>query len=211
MRNGQKKHNSQEFIPPTFAKKVRGFTLIEMIISVGIFVVVLSVSMGALLSMIDSNRKTQSLRSAMDNLNLAMEEMARNIGQGRTYHCGISSVITPNIVKEEQNCLSGEEHFLAIEAHSGSSANINDQFVYKLEFDADGIGRLQKSMDSGSSFRNVTAPEINLEYMKFYVFDKDIPNEPPRVVITIGGTAGNKENTQSEFNVQTTVTQHAPE
>ncbi len=203
MRNKQKKSNKQ------------GFTLIEMMVSLGLFTVVLAVSVGALLSMINSNRKTQSLRSAMDNLNLAMEEMARNIGQGRTYHCGINDVITPNIVKDGQNCPSGENHFLAIEAHSGSSTIATDQFVYKLKKNADGIGRLQKSTNSGNSFNDVTAPEIDIKYLTFYVFDKDLPadsfNEPPRVIITIGGMAGNKESTRSEFNVQTMVTQRVPE
>ncbi|MCK5591605.1 MAG: type II secretion system protein, partial [Candidatus Pacebacteria bacterium] len=59
------------FTPPSFAKKVGGFTLVEMMVSLGMFTIVLSISVGALLSMVSSNRKTQSLRGAMDNLNLA--------------------------------------------------------------------------------------------------------------------------------------------
>ena len=98
--NKKKKNLVRGFTPPTFAKKVGGFTLIEMMISLGIFAIVLSVSVGALLSMVSSNRKTQSLRSAMDNLNLAMEEMSRNIIQGRKYHCGETSIIDPNTIKE---------------------------------------------------------------------------------------------------------------
>jgi len=208
MRNSQKKCDKQGFT--TALLRGLGFTLIEMMVSLGLFMIVLSVSMGALLSMIDSNRKTQSLRSAMDNLNLAMEEMARNIGQGRTYHCGTSDMITPNSIKNEQDCPFGEDYFLAIEAHSGNSTIATDQFVYRL--DPLDTGRLQKSINSGQDFKDVTAPEINIEYLVFYVFDEDTPdNESPRVVIVIGGKAGNKENTQSEFNVQTTVTQRAPE
>ncbi|MBU0722958.1 type II secretion system GspH family protein, partial [Patescibacteria group bacterium] len=51
-----------------------GFTLVEMIVSLGLFTVILFISMQALLSMVDANHKAQSLRAAMDNLNLSLEE-----------------------------------------------------------------------------------------------------------------------------------------
>ena len=201
MRNKQRSNKKKKNL-------VRGFTLVEMMVSLGIFTMVLSVSVGALLSMVSSNRKTQSLRSAMDNLNLAMEEMSRNITQGREYHCGASDVIVPNTIKDERECPSGENFFLAIEDHAGDISDDTDQFVYKLD---PTTGRLQKSINSGQNFKNVTAPSIHIDHLMFYVFDKDTPDEVPRVVITIGGTAGTKENTQSSFNIQTTVTQRAPE
>ena len=207
MYSKKKFSKKKEFTPPTFAKKVGGFTLIEMMVSLGIFTIVLSVSIGALLSMVSSNRKTQSLRSAMDNLNLAMEEMSRNITQGRKYHCGADAFSYPVLnIEDELPCPSGTTTFLAIEDHGGELSVDTDQFVYRLN-----SGRLEKSVDSGSSFKAVTAPSIDIDHLMFYVFDNDAPNEVPRVVITIGGTAGNKEGTQSSFNIQTAVTQRAPE
>ena len=190
--------------------KRQGFTLIEMMVSLGIFIIVLSISVGALLSMVSSNRKTQSLRSAMDNLNLAMEEMSRNITQGRKYHCGETSTIDPNIIKDERSCPSGPsgvDHFLAIEDHNGDLSNIGDQLVYRMN-----LGRLEKSVDSGNNFKAVTAPSINIDHLMFYVFGNTIgDDEVPRVIITIGGTAGDNEGAQSSFNIQTMVTQRVPE
>ena len=208
MRNKQKT-KKRGFTPPTNAKRVRGFTVIEMMVSLGIFTIVLSVSVGALLSMVSSNRKTQSLRSAMDNLNLAMEEMSRNITQGRKYHCGANDFSYPVLnIEDELSCSSGKEKFLAIENHDGDLSNDADQIVYKLD---SGTGRLQKSINSGQDFKDVTAPSINIDHLKFYVFDNDAPDEVPHIVITIGGVAGTKDNIQSSFNIQTMVTQRAPE
>lgn len=197
-----------------FSKK-RGFTVIEMVVSLGLFSSVLSISVGSLLSMVNSNRKTQSLRSAMDNLNLAMEEMSRGIIQGRAYHCGTTSLEYPvSNIESEVSCPSGDGGYLAFEAHDGVSLDSTDQVVYKLDSTTSG-GRLQKSINGGQTFEYVTAPSINIDNLKFYVFDKDTPsdsvNEVPRVVITIGGTAGTKESTRSSFNIQTTATQRALE
>ena len=206
----KQKSKKEGFTSHTFAKKVRGFTLIEMMVSLGIFTVVLSISVGALLAMVSSNRKTQTLRSAMDNLNLAMEEMSRNIIQGRKYHCGASVLPVANI-EDALDCTAGKEFFLAMEAHSGNSTIATDQIVYRLATTTT-TGRLQKSINSGVSFNDVTAPSIKIEKLEFYVFGNAIgDDEVPRVIITIGGTAGVKEGTQSSFNIQTMATQRAPE
>ena len=207
--NKKKKNLVWGFTHHPFAKKVGGFTLVEMMVSLGIFAIVLSVSVGALLSMVSSNRKTQSLRSAMDNLNLAMEEMSRNIIQGRKYHCGAGVAMVPNTIKDALDCAAGGEYFLAIEAHDGVLANPNDQIVYRLD---SAKGRLEKSFNSGSNFDYVTAPSIFIDNLTFYVSGNTVgDDEVPRVIITIGGTAGDKEGTQSSFDIQTMATQRVPE
>ena len=184
--------------------KKLGFTVIEMVVSLALFSSVLSISVGALLSMINSNRKTQSLRSAMDNLNLAMEEMSRGIIQGRTYHCGEGGNIS-----EALSCDSVGEEYFAFEAWNGNSSNITDQIVYRLD-SSSGVGRLQKSTNSGVDFKDVTAPSINIDNLMFHVYGAESSNdEVPRVVINIGGTTGTKESTRSSFNIQTMATQRA--
>ena len=47
-------------------KKQAGFTLIEIIVSVAIFTVVMTVTMGALLTLNDSSRKAQALRTVIE-------------------------------------------------------------------------------------------------------------------------------------------------
>jgi len=79
-------------------KTNRGFTLVELIVSLGIFTAVMFIATGALLSIINVNKKAQAQQSAINNINFALENMARNIRTGSHYICTNRSVdvITQN-------------------------------------------------------------------------------------------------------------------
>jgi prepilin-type N-terminal cleavage/methylation domain-containing protein len=67
----------------TMPKLVCGFTLIEMMVAVSLFVIVVMISMTAILSVVDSTKKAQSLKSVMNNLNFALETMTRTMKTGQ--------------------------------------------------------------------------------------------------------------------------------
>lgn len=46
----------------------KGFTLVEMIVAIFVFSVVMVISTGALVSIIGANRKAQSVKSVMNNV-----------------------------------------------------------------------------------------------------------------------------------------------
>ena len=69
----------------------RGFTLIEVLVSTGIFTVVMVIALGALLAMVERDRKAQTLKTVINNLNFALDSMSRAIRTGEEYHCGSSS------------------------------------------------------------------------------------------------------------------------
>lgn len=66
----------------------RGYTLIELIVAVGLFALVMLLASGAYLLMIGLNRQAQGIASGIDNLSFAVETMARNIRTGSNYNCG---------------------------------------------------------------------------------------------------------------------------
>ena len=63
-------------------KTTTGFTLIELMVSVALFAIVVMISMTAILSVVDSTKKAQSMKSVMNNLNFALETMTRSIKTG---------------------------------------------------------------------------------------------------------------------------------
>jgi prepilin-type N-terminal cleavage/methylation domain-containing protein len=64
-----------------------GFTLIEMIVSLGIFASVMTIAVGSLLVLISNNQKLQGEQSVMTNLAFALDGMTREIRTGTNYFC----------------------------------------------------------------------------------------------------------------------------
>lgn len=72
------------------AKRVRpltGYTLVELIVAVGLFALVMMLASGAYLMMIGISRQTQSIATGIDNLAFALETMTRTIRTGTDYSC----------------------------------------------------------------------------------------------------------------------------
>lgn len=65
----------------------QGFTLIEMIVSLGIFSMIVTMAVGALLVLISGNQQLQGEQNAMTNLAFAIDSMTREIRTGSNYYC----------------------------------------------------------------------------------------------------------------------------
>lgn len=186
----------------------RGFTLVEMMVSVSIFAIVMLVGVGALLSMVEVNKRAQGINSVMNNLNAAVEQMARTIRVGSTYYCGTSSVAPPPYtLATTRDCGASGGLLLAFEPTGGDPDNDNDQVVYRLNGT-----QLERSLSAGAgnSWVAITAPEVAVTDFKFYVRGSTPYGggdfEQPRVLIVIHGTA-NTGQEQTTFSVQASVTQ----
>jgi len=182
----------------------RGFTLVEMMVAVALFAVVMLISVGTLLALVGANRKAQALQSVMNNLNIALDGMVRSVRMGSNYHCGSGTY------SATQDCQNGGS-VLAFEAFAGNPTNSLDQWIYA--FDATGTicgkNRLCKSEDSGGHFLAITAPEVSIDSMVFYVVGTVRGDDvQPKVVIELRGTAGALKNkTHTSFNIQATAVQ----
>jgi len=65
----------------------RGFSLVELLVSLSIFSIVMLVSTGTLLIMIDINAKAQAVYSSATNLTFALDSITREIRTGYDYFC----------------------------------------------------------------------------------------------------------------------------
>ena len=66
----------------------RGYTLIELIVAVGLFAFVMTLVSGAYFLMIGLNRQAQGIATGINNLSFALETMSRTIRTGYDYDCG---------------------------------------------------------------------------------------------------------------------------
>ncbi len=175
-------------------KSGAGFTLVELMVSMSIFVVIMLLVMGAVLSILNINSKAQSAKTAMDNLDFALESVSRTVRFGTNFHCGLSGTLTA-----PQNCSSGDTS-LTVTASDGSL----------VTYTVTG-GALTRSVNSGTALA-LTSPEVTISNIKFYVFGAPaygVDYLQPRVTIAVAGLAGsaNKTITQTSFQLETTVSQ----
>jgi prepilin-type N-terminal cleavage/methylation domain-containing protein len=82
----------------------RGFTLVELLISVALFSVVMVVALGALVALSSAARKAENINTAVNNLSGSIDSMTRTIRTGADYYCGKWDGTTPWI---PTNCVSG--------------------------------------------------------------------------------------------------------
>ena len=191
---------------PTKQRTQHGFTLIEMMVAVALFSVVMLVSTSTLLALVDANRKAQALHSVMENLNIAVDGMVRAVRMGSSYHCGSSGIISA-----VQDCNVSGDTYMAFEDYGGNPSTATDQRIYWFATDGDGIGRLWESRDGGATGYPVTAPEVDLEEVRFYVAGTTVQDtEQPKVVMVIKGVAKDvKVKTQTSFTIQASASQRA--
>jgi len=78
--------NNFQFSIFNFQKK-RGYTLVELIVAVGLFAIIMTLASGAYIVMIDITRQAQDKATGINNLSFALETMTRNIRTGTNYNC----------------------------------------------------------------------------------------------------------------------------
>lgn len=75
------------FIQPQHTHSQAGFSLVELIVSLALFSVVVTISVGALLVLIAANDQQQKEQSIMSNLSFALDSMTREMRTGTYYFC----------------------------------------------------------------------------------------------------------------------------
>lgn len=198
-------------LPLTHTQK--GFTLVELLVSLSLFIIIVIALVGSLYTVNDASRKVQAMRTVMDNLNFAVESMSRTIRTSEH----LSVTCTTGVI----NCWIGgstEGYMISMDSTLGA-----EEFVeYKWERAGSGQGAILKRttpLDADgnpvgfpSAWQAITSPEIDVEKAAFYIKGA-LPNDSERaaVVVKLEGVATVKGATTIPFAVQTYLSQRTPE
>ncbi len=186
----------------------KGFTLVELMVSVAIFSVVMVVALGSLLAISAAERKAETLKTVMDNMSFAMEGMSRTIRTGVNYHCDTTNVSGATLIPQDcPNPATGSTYFALLS---------NDGYYTAYCLRSSSIWRLRSTTMAGLStsclpadgFLPITATEIVVSNLTFYV--KGAPlgdNTQPKVVMLLSGYVNIGSNASTTFSLQTSVTQ----
>lgn len=163
----------------------RGYSLLELIVAVGLFALIMTLASGAYLLMIGINRQAQSIATGINSLSFALETMTRSIRTGTKYSCGGIG-----------DCPNGSSRFSFVN-NNGTSV------TYDLS-----AGAIQRTIGSVNS--NLTGASVTVSSLKFYVFGTQTARQgnyqQPRVTIIVTGTVSSGPGKTEAFTIQTGAT-----
>ncbi|OGI95348.1 hypothetical protein A2917_02165 [Candidatus Nomurabacteria bacterium RIFCSPLOWO2_01_FULL_42_17] len=185
-----------------------GYTIIETMIAVSLFVVIVLSGMGALLNANLLHNKSQDMRSIMDNLSFIMEDMSRNLRTGYMYHCGDFSNIDT-----ARSCELGGNIFFE-EAPHGDPSDEDDQWGYKIESTDGGLTfNISKSTKGGEAgtWVQLNPPEVVIDGASGFTVVGAEPHsegdeQQPFITIKLVGHIMLKDPV-TPFSLQTSVSQ----
>jgi prepilin-type N-terminal cleavage/methylation domain-containing protein len=194
--------------------KNRGFTLVEMIVSLGLFAVVATVSLGALVHIVSANKKAQTLQSAITNLNFALETMSREMRVGSDYRCYFDTDNVTSFTSGEACEIDTHEQ---VAFHSsktlanGSGGTCKAIIAYRFVDPSSGQIAFQKAEQQScgqtlgiNDFSPlISTGDVTLTNIRLSIS----PNTDayPLFFIKVSGYAGVREREKSYFDVQTAI------
>ena len=173
-----------------------GYTIIETMIAISLFLVIVTIGLGALLNANALHKRSQSTRSIMDNLSFIMEDMSRNIRTGSEYSCGnVGDILGKNTLL---NC-TGDKNIAFTSSYDGS------RWVYQIY-----LNIIYKSTDGVVTYTNLLPDGIEIDKDSGFtvVGAKSSDTLQPLVTIRLSGTIIDESNgSLIPFSLQTSVSQ----
>lgn len=206
--------------------KQLGFTLIEMIVALAVFSVIVTISIGALLTLIATNQQLQAEQSVMTNLSFALDSMTREIRTGTRYFCGAggdrnAAVSGHQIFRDNQDlsgmndatrdCYDGRgvldvQGIAFIEGGQSITGAPDTRIVYFFD---EGDHKLYRRVSNGEA-QSIVSSGIYIENAEFYVTGSEPleDGEETQAAVTIFIEARDPSDiTGKSYQIQTTITQ----
>lgn len=194
------------------ASQTTGFTLVEVLVSMSIFAIVVTMAVGTLLVLMDANAKAQSVQSVINNTSFVLDAMARDIRTGFYYYCRntLPNNIFNNNNRSTNDCAGGASNFVFTESgNSLTNGTGSNRIGYRLQGT-----KIQRHLGTGGagSWSDVTAPDVTIKTLDFVVTGTSnlVSNSvSPMVTIYVEGEVIDTAQNVTAFELQTTVTQQA--
>ncbi|HAE36628.1 MAG: hypothetical protein UR85_C0004G0034 [Candidatus Nomurabacteria bacterium GW2011_GWF2_35_66] len=194
-------------------KNKEGFTLIELMVATSLFTIVMLMGVGALVTSSNSSKSAQKLRIAVDNVNLAMETMTRELRTGTHFYCGGN--MTPYFVGD---CPAGT--FGDIITFNPQQVGVNPPSrvgYYLKKRVVNGVDQgtftLQRCEVFATNCSDIVSSNVNVTKLKFYVKGSELPPTDtiqPSVEILMNGVVKIKGK-EVPFTLQSMATQRSSE
>ena len=208
--------------------KSRGFTLIEIIVSLAIFSVVAVIAIGALVRVTSANRQAQAIQSGVNNVSFILDSMSRELRVGTGYKCYTGVALNSNNqipTNLSSSCLSTNTlivddpgaliEFTSSNIGTDSGGNSSCNLVYAYLFSKVGTTTKVYKAEEGvcnqgianATFYPITSQSVNITGYDLGVFSVAAQNGFLWTYIRLKGYVGSQVKDQSVFDVQTGISQ----
>lgn len=204
--------------------RLKGFTLVELLVASSIFVSVLTIAIGALFSAQGINTRLQETQTILDGVNLATEVMTRDIRYGASFSC-VNATPTPITNAIEQSCdhQSGSGGTMLIYKPTakltGSTDASKDRIVYyaastTISGRVVGVIYREEHPFGVPTYKTyqITPTDVNIRNLKFFVHGAESSltgdfDQPIITTVISGVTIPSKKSIDPvTFNIQTSNT-----
>jgi len=200
------------------SKNNKGFTLIETLVSLALFSIVLVITGGVIVSIIQVNKKNQAVSSVVNNLNYSIDSMIRDIKTGYLYKCEYVGQKTIVALKSSTDELTNKcDSLTLISTISGQDVVVQYDFVIPEE----GNSYIEKTVYNeggvSSPYSITDKMNVNITDLNFFVNSPDsldtasttpgVSYGQPSVFVSIKGVAGSEDVNVSKFFIQTFISQ----
>ena len=188
----------------------RGFTLVELMVTLGLFTLVITLATGALFSAQAINARLQQTQVILDGVNLATEIIGRDIRYGTSFSC-VSATSSPIASMARQSCTDGDVIIVFRPAVPLTSANsTSDRVAYFRGSDGAIYKQEYPEGSPSASVLKMTTPDVSISTLTFYVVGASaipIDYNQPVVTFSIAGiTRPAKQNVPAvRFTLQTSA------
>ena len=187
---------------PFFNKEAdTGFTLIEVMVSVSIFAIVVLISMTAIFSIVDANKKAQALDDVINNMNFSVESMVRDLRTGYNYTCDSDSDTSSNTTS---NCPGSGSAIHKITFHSNIS---NCDVTYSLFSNTIEKSATNCTYDSSNDFTDEPLTSSNVSVGKFDLYVSNTNHVTQPIILMVIQATAKVSNQSTEFDLQTLISQ----
>ena len=184
----------------------KGFSLIELLVSVSIFAIVITMAAGALIVLIDANAKAQNMQEAMTNMTFALDSITREARTGHGYYCSSTEFAGTLPETSTSDCTSGGTYFSVVEGGSSLTGTGVPRISFRYN---DTTKAIDRRIGDGGWFR-VTSDDVVIEEAIFYVKQTGQAGSGTNakqayVTVYAEGYAGKLKSTDTTFQLQATV------
>lgn len=182
----------------------RGYSLLEMMVSIALFSIVMLLTTAAFLKLISLDRVARGTNDVVNNLSFAIDSMERSIRTGKNYQCGGAG---------GSNCWTPQAPGSVLQF-----TDENGRTVTYLRKTDGSIGRCAFAAGvttacTGSNAVSLTDPRITIQTLSFYVQGVGTSASPndimqPQVLFSLSGYMRPDPNVSPvEFTIQSQATQ----